>query len=100
MKKLFVAISCMMVFFVGAQDINKIVNAKEVERIEKTLSADDMQGRRTFTPGIEKAAAFISEEFKNTGLQTWKNSNTYLQEFALVKPKFISLTASINDQVI
>ncbi len=100
MKKLFVGIGCMMVFFVGAQDINKIVNAKEVERIEKTLSADDMQGRRTFTPGIEKAAAFIGEEFKKTGLQTWKNSGTYLQEFALVKPKFIGLTCSFNDQTI
>lgn len=100
MKKLFVGIGCMMVFFVGAQDINKIINAKEVERIEKTLSADDMQGRKTFTPGIEKAAAFISDEFKKTGLQTWKNSNTYLQEFAMVKPKFIALTCNINDQAV
>jgi len=100
MKKLFVIIGCMMVFSVGAQDINKIVNAKEVERIEKTLSADDMQGRKTFTLGIEKAAAFISDEFKKTGLQTWKNSNIYLQEFAMVKPKFIALTCNINDQAV
>ena len=33
-----------------SQNIDKIINAAEVERIEKILSADDMQGRKTFTP--------------------------------------------------
>lgn len=49
---------------------DKVIQVKEVERIERTLSADDMEGRRVFTPGIEKAAAFIASEFKQTGLQT------------------------------
>jgi Zn-dependent M28 family amino/carboxypeptidase len=56
-----------------------------------------MQGRRTFSPGIEKAANFIAEEFKKTGLQTWKNSGTYLQEFTMVKPKFISVAGSFDN---
>jgi hypothetical protein len=50
--------------FVFAQDIDKIINATEVERIERILSSDDMQGRRTFSPGIDKAALFIADEFK------------------------------------
>ena len=29
-----------------------------VDHLIKTLASDDMQGRRTFTPGIEKAATF------------------------------------------
>lgn len=82
--------------FSYAQDIDKIINAKEVERIEKILSADDMEGRRTFTPGIDKAAAFIADEFKKTGLQTLNNSGTYLQSFVMVRPKFISASCTFD----
>jgi hypothetical protein len=35
----------------------------DVTKIEKTLAADDMQGRRAFTPGIDKLP-FIESEFK------------------------------------
>jgi hypothetical protein len=69
--------------------INKLINAKEVERVEKILSADSMMGRRTFTPGIEKAATFISNKFKAIGLETWNNSGSYLQNFVMVRPKFL-----------
>ncbi len=97
MKKAFLAFCVLTASLVQAQNIDQIIHAKEVERIEKTLSADDMQGRRTFSPGIEKAANFIAEEFKQTGLQTWENSGTYLQEFTMVKPKFISVTSSFDN---
>ena len=52
-----------------AQNIDKIINPAEVERIEKILSADDMQGRKTFTPGIDKAADFIAAEFAKNKLK-------------------------------
>jgi Zn-dependent M28 family amino/carboxypeptidase len=77
-------------------DVEAIINSKEVERIERILSADDMLGRKTFSPGIEKAAAFIASEFKAAGLDTWDNSGTYLQTFAVVRPKFLGLTADVN----
>lgn len=97
MKKVFLALFVLTTSLLQAQNIDKIINAKEVERIEKTLSADDMQGRKTFSEGIEKAANFIAEEFKQTGLQTWKNSGTYLQEFTMVKPKFLSVSGSFEN---
>ncbi len=81
---------------VTAQNIDIIINAAEVERIEKTLSSDDMQGRRTFTPGIEKAAAFIADEFKKSGLQTFKQNGNYLQYFNMVRAKFISASANFD----
>ena len=55
-----------------------------------------MEGRRTFTKGIDKAAAFIADEFKKTGLQTWNNSGSYLQQFLMIRPKFISVTATVD----
>ncbi|MDE3143724.1 MAG: M20/M25/M40 family metallo-hydrolase [Bacteroidota bacterium] len=87
-----------MTLFLFAQDINTIINAKEVERIETILSSDAMQGRRVFTPGIEKAEAFIENEFSNIGLQKLNNSDSYLQNFTMIKPKFISVNATINQQ--
>jgi hypothetical protein len=81
-----------------SQKINKIINAKEVERIEKILSADDMQGRAIFTPGIEKAADFISNEFKKAGLQTLNGANGYRQSFFMLKPLQQSLAATADGQ--
>src|SRR5580658_8700635 len=87
-------------FFVFGQNINSIINPAEVQRIEKILSADDMQGRKTFTPGIEKAANFIAGEFKVVGLQTWNANGTYLQDFSLVQTHFISGSVTLDHQAV
>ena len=96
MKKLLFIVPFISAGLAQAQDIDQIINAKEVERIEKVLSADEMKGRKTFSPEIEKAAAFIADEFKSVGLQTWKNSGTYIQEFKMVRPKFINAVGSFD----
>lgn len=40
-----------------------------------------MEGRKAGTSGIEKAAVYIENEFKELGLKTFGNSNTYRQNF-------------------
>jgi len=84
---------CLLSF---AQNIDKIINAAEVERIEKILAADDMQGRKTFTPGIDKAADFIAGEFAKSKLKFFGNNKTYFQEFAMIKAKSLSVTGMID----
>jgi hypothetical protein len=69
------------------QSMDKIITSSEVTRIEKVLAADDMQGRRTFTPGIDKASAFIESEFKKAGLQTFMGAANFRQEFAMTESK-------------
>jgi len=84
-------------FFSFAQNIDRIINAAEVERIEKTLSANDMKGRNAFiTADIDKAAAFIAGEFTSTGLQPWKNGTGYRQEFSMITSKFVSNAAVVD----
>ena len=73
-----------------AQDINKIINPAEVEKVEKVLSADDMAGRASFSPGIERAAGFIEAQFRATGLQTWNGSSSYRQPFSLIGGKIVN----------
>jgi hypothetical protein len=87
-------------FFVFAQHIDDIINVKETERIERILSSDEMQGRKAFTPSIDKAADFIRKEFKTIGLETPNNSGTYLQDFYLTQTKFISAKARFDNDTI
>jgi hypothetical protein len=85
---------------VEGQSMDKIIAPKEVTRIEKVLSADDMQGRRTFTPGIDKASAFIESEFKKIGLQTFNGAPNFRQEFAMTESKAVSSKISIDGKEI
>ena len=91
-----VAIFLFTVLLSSAQEIDKVINAKEVERIEQTLSSDDMQGRKPATPGGLKAAAFIEDEFKKTGLQFLPGLNGFMQTFTITKAKFISAEGNMN----
>lgn len=70
-----------------AQDVDKLIKQDEVERIIKTLAADDMQGRATFTPGIEKAAQFIEAEFKKIGLEPLPGNADYRQQVTMVRSR-------------
>ncbi|QGK74173.1 M20/M25/M40 family metallo-hydrolase [Flavobacterium sp. SLB02] len=101
MKKIIVSMFVLsQCFNVHGQSIDKIITTKEVARIEKILSADDMQGRRTFTPGIDKASAFIESEFKQIGLQTFNSATNYRQEFSITGSKAVSSKITIDGKEI
>lgn len=99
MKKLLVTFATGFIsLFSFAQKIDKIINPAEVERIERILSADDMQGRKTFTPGIDKAADFIAAEFAKSKLSYFGNLKSYFQEFAMTKSKPVEVSGSIDNE--
>jgi hypothetical protein len=97
MKKLLTVLTMMTAaVMVKAQSIDEIINAKETERVEKILSSDEMQGRRVFTAGIDKAAAFIADEFKKAGLQFVNGQSSYMQSFNMVRPSFVSAKGNFD----
>ncbi len=49
----------------------------------KYLASDELQGRLTGSPGLEKAAAFISSKFREFGLQPL-NGKSFYQPFAAI----------------
>jgi Zn-dependent M28 family amino/carboxypeptidase len=57
------------------------IDSVTVKKHLYTLASDDMQGRATGTPGIEKAAKYIENEFKSIGLTTFEGLETYRQTF-------------------
>ena len=85
MKLLLVLPLCLLYLITYAQKDLKVISLKETTRIETALASDNMEGRRAFTPGNEKAAAFIANEFDKIGLKKWNDQNSYLQTFQMVK---------------
>jgi hypothetical protein len=78
------------------KNLDKIINASEVERIERVLASDEMRGRKTYSPEIDKAADFIAAEFKKAGLQHFGDLKTYRQSFEMVKAKQLSASGAID----
>jgi Zn-dependent M28 family amino/carboxypeptidase len=68
--------------FVQAQKVDKLITEKSVARVIQSLSADEMMGRPSARPELmEKATAFIENEFKEIGLKPLKGLTGFRQEF-------------------
>ena len=97
MKKIsLLLVSFCVAYSLQAQSIDKIIKREEVLRIESMLASDEMQGRRTFTPGIDKAASFIAAEFAAMKIAPYPGTQQYLQTFSMLRPKFLGLAARVN----
>lgn len=62
-----------------AQSLASNVAASDVESIMNFLASDELGGRDTGSEGLEKAAKFIEEEFKKSGIDPYFDS--YLNTF-------------------
>jgi hypothetical protein len=64
----------------------KIISVNKVTEIETVLSADDMQGRRAFTPGLIRHQHILSRCSRKLA---WKPLTVldYKQEFAMTESK-------------
>jgi len=78
---------------------DRVITVPEVERIEKFLSSDELQGRQLFTKGIDRAAEFIATEFKMAGLKPLTEGK-YFQDFSIQRTKFILAKGTLDGQSI
>jgi len=83
-----------------AQDIDKIITKDYVDHLIKTLSSDDMQGRATFSPGIDKAATFIASEFKKIGLKPLNGATNFRQTFYKYQLSPVSARVTLNTKAL
>ena len=96
MKKIFLLLA--LPLLAQAQKIDKIITRAETERIETYLASNELAGRKPFTPGIEKAAKFISAEFEKAGLR--KTNGSYLQSFPMYQSKVLSVAGGLDEQTL
>ena len=66
---------------------NIVIDSNMVRKHLYTLAADNMEGRKSGTPGIEKAAVYIEDEFKKIGLSTFGDLESYRQTFTFKNRK-------------
>jgi Zn-dependent M28 family amino/carboxypeptidase len=78
------------------ETLGKVINKKEVERIERTLSSDEMEGRGLSSQGIRKAAAFISDEFAKAGLKPLPPAGNFHQTFSMVSSSLVNVSGSFD----
>ena len=101
MKKLFSgAIAILLLNSCAVQKPEQVVKEADVARIIKTLSSDDMEGRGTFTAGIDRAAKFIENEFKQIGLKPLEGHNDFRQEFMVKRIMPGSVNVKVNGKAI
>ncbi len=93
-------LACFSSLLSFSQNIDKIINAKEVKRIETVLSSDKMEGRKTFTPSIDRAADFIAGEFQKSGLKYFDALNSYKQPFFMKKATMISASGNMDGNLV
>ena len=77
------------------------ITQKDLSRHLHIVASDDMEGRRTGTPGQKKAAKYIAAHFKNLGLiPPVKNGNSrsYFQPFALKSTKWKNVYVEVAGQ--
>lgn len=98
-KIIFSFLALLLVQHGWAQNIDKIITKPYVDRLIKTLSSDEMEGRATFSPGIDKAAKFIEAEFKSIGLKPLEGKS-YRQSFFQYKLIPAQTSVSINGAAI
>lgn len=96
-KNLFLLLALIASLGLCAQSSGDVVNKAEVERIETFLASDAMRGRKAGSPEIEKAAAFIADEFRKAGLQPLQG-NDYRQSFEVLRPKMKELKFKAEGQ--
>ncbi|WP_258136208.1 M28 family metallopeptidase [Mucilaginibacter phenanthrenivorans] len=80
-----------------SQTASRLIKEKDVENIINVLAADSMEGRGIFTPGIEKAARYIENSFKTTGLESFSGSGSFRQNFSVTKSVPLAVEVNINN---
>ena len=78
-----------------------VITKDNVDRILKTLSADDKLGRSAMEPvAMERSIAFIEGEFKRIGLKPLDGLKSFRQEFNHDMISGLDVTLSVNEKKI
>jgi hypothetical protein len=95
-----------LVLIIGLACISQVVEAQKkkgppikqatVERIIRTLAADDMKGRASGQPGGLQAAKFLAAEFDRIGLEKMPGLTTYEQVFPAYEVRSGATSVSLN----
>jgi len=70
-----------------------LITSADIERAVRMLAADEMGGRGTPSPGLERAVDFVAGELQSRRLGAWPAAPEYRQPFTVLR-KRVDLAAS------
>lgn len=77
------------------------ISSDDLRRIVAVLTSDSLEGRETSYPGQKRAAQFLADEFRSTGLKPVGDNGTYFQHFDVTVTRVdpsSSLTVASGDE--
>ena len=89
-------ISGLSTFAINAENISMASMTKDITY----LASDDLKGRASFSPEIDKAADYISQRFSTIGLVPLAGEKTFKQTFNITTITPVKLSATLNKQKI
>ncbi len=101
-SKLFALLIVMLPLLAGAQKKDKnamkaagYITADGMKKHLYIIASKEMEGRDTPSPGLEKAADYIEEQFRAMGV-TPGNKDSYRQTYTLFKDSVLSSSMKVN----
>ncbi|HEY7681724.1 MAG TPA: M20/M25/M40 family metallo-hydrolase [Gemmatimonadales bacterium] len=79
--------------------VARTITARDIQRRINIIADDSMMGRDTPSPGLEKTARYVAEEFRRFGLKPGGENGTFLQRYSISRRR-ISPSSSHIDFVI
>jgi hypothetical protein len=73
----------------------KQIDAAEMKKHLYIIASPEMEGRDTPSPGLEKAADYIEEQFRNLGIAP-ANKGSYRQYYSLFRDSMTSASLEVN----
>ncbi|MBC6607704.1 M20/M25/M40 family metallo-hydrolase [Hymenobacter sp. BT188] len=98
MKKLVLILG--LAFISQLAEAQKNIKQANVERVIRTLAADDMKGRAAGKPGGLQAAKFLAAEFDRIGLEKMPGLTTYEQVFPAYEVHTVAGSVTLNGSVV
>ena len=78
------------------ENINNIINTREVLKTLSVLASDEMRGRKAYSPEIDSAARFIASSFSQSGLLPLQGKQNYFQEFYTWRTRLIAASGTAD----
>ncbi len=79
------------------EKISNTITAADLKKRLYIVASKEMEGRDTPSPGLEKAASYIEEQFKSFGLKPG-NGDSYRLPYPLYRDSVIASSVSVNGQ--
>ena len=76
----------------------KTITSADMTKHLNILASDEFEGRETGTPGNQKAADYIAEQFKNMGLPPVGENESYFQNVIFTWTMWDDIGMYVNDQ--